>query len=123
MTVIRSLWAGTGNHTPATYEANSGLRTLGFPAAGRSVSDGLQCEVDNLPTFVVLPDSRALPTGVAKKLSFKDNWTHERLPASPYVFLRRSGRFLENPEAGDRAPASNHRASIHLPPLIGALVH
>src|SRR5881628_1593410 len=30
LTVIRSLWSGTGNHTPATYEANSGFRTLGF---------------------------------------------------------------------------------------------
>ena len=35
LTVIRSMWSGTGNHTPATYEANSGFRTLGFPAAGR----------------------------------------------------------------------------------------
>ena len=26
LTVIRSLWSGTGNHTPATYEAHSGFR-------------------------------------------------------------------------------------------------
>ena len=34
LTVIRSMWSGTGNHTPATYEANSGFRTLGFPGGG-----------------------------------------------------------------------------------------
>src|SRR5688572_27815119 len=48
LTVIRSMWSGTGNHTPATYEANSGFRTLGFPAAGTWLSYGLGCDVDNL---------------------------------------------------------------------------
>src|SRR5437764_45322 len=75
LTVIRSMWSGTGNHTPATYEANSGFRTLGFPAAGSWISYGLGCEVDNLPTFVVLPDSRSLPTGGA------NNWSSGFLPA------------------------------------------
>jgi hypothetical protein len=75
LTVIRSLWSGTGNHTPATYEANSGFRTLGFPAAGTWVSYGLGAEADNLPTFVVLPDSRSLPTGGA------NNWSSGFLPA------------------------------------------
>lgn len=75
LTVIRSMWSGTGNHTPATYEANSGYRMLGFPAAGTWVSYGLGCEVDNLPTFVVLPDTRSLPTGGA------NNWSSGFLPA------------------------------------------
>src|SRR6185369_2977622 len=75
LTVIRSMWSGTGNHTPATYEANSGFRTLGFPAAGTWVSYGLGCEVDNLPTFVVLPDLRSLPTGGT------NNWSSGFLPA------------------------------------------
>ena len=75
LTVIRSMWSGTGNHTPATYEANSGFRTLGFPSAGTWVSYGLGSEVDNLPTFVVLPDSRNWPTGGA------NNWASGFLPA------------------------------------------
>jgi hypothetical protein len=75
LTVIRSMWSGTGNHTPATYEANSGFRTLGFPAAGAWLSYGLGCEVDNLPTFVVLPDMRSWPTGRA------NNWSSGFLPA------------------------------------------
>src|SRR5687768_2742738 len=75
LTVIRSLWSGTGNHTPATYEANSGFRTLGFPAAGTWISYGLGTEAQNLPAFVVLPDSRGVPTGGA------NNWTSGFLPA------------------------------------------
>jgi hypothetical protein len=96
LTVIRSMWSGTGNHTPATYEANSGFRTLGFPAAGTWISYGLGCEVDNLPTFVVLPDSRSLPTGGA------NNWSSGFLPARHQgVMLSTSG-----PPVRDLAPAS-----------------
>jgi hypothetical protein len=96
LTVIRSMWSGTGNHTPATYEANCGFRTLGFPAAGTWISYGLGCEVDNLPTFVVLPDSRSLPTGGA------NNWTSGFLPARHQgVVLNTSG-----PPVRDLAPAS-----------------
>jgi hypothetical protein len=97
LTVINSMWAGTGNHTPATYEANSGFRTLGFPAAGSWLSYGLGSEVDNLPTFVVLPDSRAWPTGGA------NNWAAGFLPA------RHQGVVLNTrgPAVRDLRPASD----------------
>lgn len=75
LTVIRSMWSGTGNHTPATYEANSGFRLLGFPSVGTWLSYGLGSEVDNLPTFVVLPDARSWPTGGS------NNWSSGFLPA------------------------------------------
>lgn len=91
LTVIRSMWSGTGNHTPATYEANSGFRTLGFPAAGAWMSYGLGCDVDNLPTFVVLPDSRAYPTGGA------NNWSSGFLPARHQgVVLNTNGPAVRN---------------------------
>ena len=91
LTVIKSMWSGTGNHTPATYEANSGFRTLGFPAAGAWVSYGLGCEVDNLPTFVVMPDSRSWPTGRA------NNWSSGFLPARHQgVVLNTSGPAVRN---------------------------
>jgi Protein of unknown function (DUF1501) len=91
LTVIRSMWSGTGNHTPATYEANSGFRTLGFPSAGAWISYGLGCEVDNLPTFVVLPDTRSLPTGRS------NNWTSGFLPARHQgVVLNTSGPPVRN---------------------------
>lgn len=96
LTVVNSMWSGTGNHTPATYEANSGFRQLGFPAAGTWISYGLGCEVDNLPTFVVLPDSRAWPTGGA------NNWASGFLPARHQgVVLNTSG-----PAVRDLRPAS-----------------
>jgi hypothetical protein len=101
LTVIRSMWAGTGNHTPATYEANSGFRTLGFPAAGAWISYGLGCAVDNLPTFVVLPDSRSLPTGAA------NNWSSGFLPTEHQgVVLNTSG-----PAVRDLQPASGLNAA------------
>ena len=91
LTVINSMWSGTGNHTPATYEANSGFRMLGFPAAGAWISYGLGSEVDNLPTFVVLPDSRAWPTGRA------NNWSSGFLPARHQgVVLNTSGPAVRN---------------------------
>lgn len=91
LTVIKSMWSGTGNHTPATYEANSGFRTLGFPAAGTWISYGLGCEVDNLPTFVVMADSRSLPTGGA------NNWSSGFLPAQHQgVVLQSSGPAVRN---------------------------
>lgn len=91
LTVIKSMWAGTGNHTPATYEANSGFRTLGFPAAGTWVSYGLGCEVDNLPTFVVFTDSRSIPTGGAS------NWSSGFLPGRHQgVVLNTSGPAVRN---------------------------
>jgi len=101
LTVIKSMWAGTGNHTPATYEANSGFRTLGFPAAGSWISYGLGCDVDNLPTFVVFPDSRSWPTGRA------NNWSSGFLPGRHQgVVLSTTGPAVRNlePASGlDRA--------------------
>ena len=35
LTVIRSMVAETSNHTPATFQENSGFRLNGFPGAGR----------------------------------------------------------------------------------------
>jgi hypothetical protein len=91
LTVIKSMWSGTGNHTPATYEANSGFRTLGFPAAGAWMSYGLGSEVDNLPTFVVFPDKRSWPTGRA------NNWSSGFLPARHQgVVLNTSGPIVRN---------------------------
>jgi hypothetical protein len=105
LTVIRSLWSGTGNHTPATYEANSGFRTLGFPAAGSWISYGLGCEVDNLPTFVVLPDSRSLPTGGV------NNWSSGFLPARHQgVVLNTRGPAVRNLQPASKVDAATQAA-------------
>ena len=75
LTVIRSMVASSGNHTPAIYESHSGFRLMGFPVMGSWLSYGLGSETDELPTFVVLPDPRGLPTGGT------NNWTNGFLPA------------------------------------------
>ena len=75
LTVVRSMVASTGNHTPAIFESHSGFRLMGFPVMGSWLSYGLGCETDELPAFVVLPDPRGLPTGGT------NNWTNGFLPA------------------------------------------
>jgi Protein of unknown function (DUF1501) len=75
LTVIRSMVADTANHTPATFQENSGFRLNGFPAMGSWLSYGLGSESDDLPAFVVIPDARELPPGGAI------NWSNGFLPA------------------------------------------
>lgn len=75
LTVIRSMVAETSNHTPATFQANSGFRLNGFPVLGSWLSFGLGCETDELPAYVVIPDVRGLPAGGSI------NWSQGFLPA------------------------------------------
>jgi hypothetical protein len=75
LTVIRSMYSESANHTPATLQENSGFRLNGFPTLGSWLSYGLGCETDDLPAFVVLPDVRGLPA------SGTSNWTNGFLPS------------------------------------------
>src|SRR5262249_34693104 len=47
LTLIRSMVSSTGNHTPGTYEANSGFRMMGFPVMGAWLSYALGAETDD----------------------------------------------------------------------------
>jgi hypothetical protein len=105
LALIRSMWSGTGNHTPATYEANSGFRTLGFPSTGAWISYGLGSETQNLPAFVVIPDSRSVPTGGA------NNWTSGFLPARHQgVMLAAKGEALRDLQPASGLDAATQRA-------------
>jgi len=73
---IKSMVAKSNNHTPATFQMNSGFTLNGFPCMGAWLSYGLGSENENLPAFVVLPDPRGLPAGGSI------NWTSGFLPAS-----------------------------------------
>lgn len=75
LTIVRSMVAESANHTPATFEENSGFRLNGFPVMGSWISYGLGCETDDLPSYVVLPDARGLPAGGTI------NWSNGFLPA------------------------------------------
>jgi hypothetical protein len=73
---IHSMFAKSNNHTPATFQMNSGFTLNGFPCMGAWLSYGLGSENENLPAFVVLPDPRGLPAGGSI------NWTSGFLPAN-----------------------------------------
>lgn len=95
LTFIHSMVAETGNHTPATFQANSGFRLNGFPVMGSWLSYGLGCECDDLPAFVVLPDPRGVPAGGSI------NWSSGFLPARHQGVVLRS----RGPAIADLNPA------------------
>ena len=91
LTVIRSMVAETSNHTPATFQENSGFRLNGFPSTGAWMSYGLGSESDGLPAFVVIPDAREFPAGGAI------NWTNGFLPARHQgVVIRPQGEPIDD---------------------------
>jgi hypothetical protein len=75
LTVVRSMFAETSNHTPATFQEGTGFRLNGFPVMGAWLSYGLGAESDDLPSYVVIPDARGVPAGGSI------NWTNGFLPA------------------------------------------
>ncbi|MFT4637456.1 MAG: hypothetical protein ACI8T1_000765 [Verrucomicrobiales bacterium] len=75
LTVINSMFAETSNHTPATFQQNTGFRLNGFPVLGSWLSYGLGIETDRLPGYVVIPDTRGVPAGGSI------NWTNGFLSA------------------------------------------
>lgn len=85
LTIIRSMVADSANHTPALFVENSGFAANGFPSMGSWLSFGLGSANQNLPVFVVLPDSRGEPNGCAS------NWTNGFLPANHQGIVFRSG--------------------------------
>ncbi len=75
LTVVRSMFTQSANHTPALFFENSGFEFNGYPSMGSWVAFGLGSEAESLPSYVVLPDGRGDPNGGAS------NWTNGFLPA------------------------------------------
>jgi hypothetical protein len=72
-------------HGPATFMQATGFVLPGFPSMGAWISYGLGKLTDNLPAFVVLPDSRGFaPNGPA-------NWSAGFLPAAHQGTMVRPG--------------------------------
>ncbi len=61
MAFLMAMTTKTNVHGPGTYMMNSGFLLPGFPCMGSWISYALGNAVDNLPTFVVLPDGKGLP--------------------------------------------------------------
>jgi uncharacterized protein DUF1501 len=82
---LMSLISKSNVHGPATFMQNTGFVLPGFPAMGAWISYGLGSLNRNLPTFVVLPDSRGYgPNGPA-------NWSSAFLPANHQGTMIRPG--------------------------------
>lgn len=72
---VHNMQSKSGVHSQATLLQNTGFLLPGFPGVGCWASYGLGSLNDNLPTFVVLPDHRGLPSNGVK------NWDAAFLPS------------------------------------------
>jgi hypothetical protein len=82
---LHAMVAKSNVHGPATFMQNTGFVLPGFPAMGAWVGYGLGRLTDDLPAFVVLPDSRGFaPNGPA-------NWSAGFLPAAHQGTMVRPG--------------------------------
>jgi hypothetical protein len=82
---VHSMIAKSNVHGPATFMQNTGFVLPGFPSMGSWISYGLGSMNKNLPTFIVLPDSRGLaPNGAS-------NWSAGFLPAAHQGTMIRAG--------------------------------
>jgi hypothetical protein len=88
----------TNVHGPGSYLMNTGFLLPGFPCFGSWVSYALGCETDNLPAFVVLPDTRGLP------YNQKGNFSSGFLPVSHQGTVIHPGAAAPIPDL--HAPAS-----------------
>ncbi len=61
--LIKSCFAESPNHAPAMYQMNTGFIRQGFPSTGSWIGYGLGSMNENLPGYVVLPNSRGSKGG------------------------------------------------------------
>ncbi len=116
LTIIRSMVAESSSHTPATLHENSGFRLNGFPTLGSWLSYGLGCDTDELPTYVVLPDARGLPS------SGTSNWSQGFLPAQHQgVMFQSKGAVINDLFPAREIAADVERDSRELHALLNRL--
>ncbi len=107
---IHSMYAKSNNHTPASFQMNSGFTLNGFPSMGAWLSYGLGTENENLPAFVVLPDPRGLIAGGSI------NWTSGFLPANHQgvPFRTQAGELIADLNTPANVPAGTRTADMQL---------
>jgi hypothetical protein len=85
MAFLPAMVSKSNVHGPATFLQTTGFVRPGFPSMGSWISYGLGSMNDDLPTFVVLPDSRGFaPNGPA-------NWGAGFLPAASQGTMIKAG--------------------------------
>src|SRR5437667_668417 len=97
LTFLMAVASKSNVHGPASYMMNTGFLLPGFPCLGAWLSYGLGKLTDNLPTFVVLPDSRGLP------YNQKGNFTSGFLPLNHQGTILQAGA---SPPVADLLPSS-----------------
>jgi hypothetical protein len=75
LTFLHGMVAKSANHGPAQIQMNSGFIRNGHPCLGAWLSYALGHTAENLPFFVVLPDTRGVPAGGS------GNWGSGFLPS------------------------------------------
>ena len=90
------MFAETSNHTPATFQANTGFRLNGFPTLGAWLAYGMGNDTEDLPAYIVIGDTRGYPAGGSI------NWSNGFLPARHQGVLMRS----KGAAIADLVPAS-----------------
>ena len=76
ISVLRGCWTNGINHSGGVCQMNTGVFTAGRPSLGAWVSYGLGTENQNLPAYVVIPDSKGVPTNGPR------NWGSGFMPAA-----------------------------------------
>jgi len=100
MAFLHAMISKSNVHGPATFMQSTGFVLPGFPSMGSWISYGLGSETDELPTFVVLPDSRGFAPGGPK------NWSAGFLPSDHQgTLIRPSAR---NPIADLHPPDASY---------------
>lgn len=101
---VHNMVSKSNVHGPATFMQATGFVLPGFPSMGAWLSYGMGSEVDDLPTFVVLPDPRGFPP------NGPTNWGSGFLPAQHQGTAIRPS--AANPIADLFAPAESYVTSL-----------
>jgi len=130
---LMAMTSKTNVHGPGSYLMNTGFLLPGFPCLGAWVSYALGNLSDNLPTFVVLPDTRGLPYNQQGNFSagflpathqgtIISNGIHDLFPDARFKFANpeadRAG--VELLQKMNRAHAAEHPADSRLEARIAA---
>jgi hypothetical protein len=111
MAFVHSCFTATNNHSPALFEANTGMSRMGFPCVGSWVTYGLGTLNQNLPAFVVMYDTlgRGLPKGHAS------NWGSGFLPGVYQgTALNHQGQPINNMTRAANLSDNQQRAQLDL---------
>lgn len=98
----------TNTHGPGCVFVNTGHASEGFPSAGAWTSYGLGSLVDNLPTYVALPDVRGEPP------NGKANWSNGFLPAKHQAIVMAAHRPIRNLSRPEGIDAKQDRGTRDL---------